>query len=198
MYGKLSAPIIMSDSFDESISTAYNYFTKHIFNKNKRLSLYGKNVYIEAHEMIDERPEGFWHIISLDEKHRFTHILPCINDPVIQHCCQNCIKKERTVALKYNTETRNICLYRACRIPWIVDIIALANKKDLDVSVWLKPGNNSSSDKLYLRYNHDGADFLVIFTSEKHFYRLISAYPVFFNYEKTKLEKEYSTYRFLP
>ena len=195
MYGKMSFPLTLAGSFDEGITTAYEYFSEHIYNKEKRPSLFGKDIFVEAHEKIDDRPQGFWHIVSLEEKHHFTKVLPCTNDATIDNCEQNCNAKTRMVSIKYNTEDRSLCLYRASRIPWIVDIINLANNKDPDIAVWLKPGGSSSSDKLYLRYNHDGADYVVIFSSEKRFYRIISAFPVFYVSEKADFDKDYSNYK---
>ena len=138
-------------------------------------------------------PQGFWHIISLEEKHRF-EILPCVNDQNISLCSQNCTNSHHTVLIKNESERRNICLLRASRLPWIVDIIRLANRDDSSVSVWFKSENGKQSGKLYLRYNHAGADYILIFSAEKHFYRLISAYPVFYSRDKARFEKDAEKY----
>ena len=116
-------------------------------------------------------------------------VLPCVNDGNIELCNQNCNDSHHTIVIKNGTETRNICLLRASRLPWIIDIIKLACKNDPSVNVWLKPGTGKQSGKLYLRYNHQGADFVLIFSAEKHFYRLISAFPVFYTNEKRILIK---------
>lgn len=192
MYGKMSPPLALTGTFDEQITIAFEFFTEHIFNKDHRLSLFGKNIFVEAREIINDRPQGFWHMVSLEDNHHFTKVLPCTNDAVIDNCEQNCNTKAHVISVKNNTENRNLCLYRASRIPWIVDIINLANKNDPDVCVWFKPGGNYSNDKLYLRYNHEGADYIIVFAVEKRFYRIISAFPVFYVSEKENFDKEYA------
>lgn len=75
-----------------------------------------------------------------------------------------------------------------------MDIIRLANRDDSSVSVWFKSENGKQSGKLYLRYNHADADYILIFSAEKHFYRLISAYPVFYSRDKARFEKDAEKY----
>lgn len=195
VYGKLSNPIVFEDDFEKSIDSAYLYFCDNIYNSEKRPTLFSKKIFIEAREKINERPSGFWHIVSLEERHRFNKVLPCNNDSSINCCNQNCNKKTNVVTIKYGTECRSICLYRASRIHWIIEIISLANISDSDVKVWKKPGTSKESDKLYLRYNNDGADFVIVFSVEKRFYRLISAFPVFYLSEKETFDKEYLLYK---
>lgn len=190
MFGVLSSPLKLTGDFERDIDAAYEYFQREINDRNKRPTLFDKEVFIEAHEKIDERPQGFWHIISLEQTHHFK-VLPCVNDGNIDLCDQNCNQSLHSVAIKSGTEVRNICLLRASRLPWIVDIIKLACKGDPSVNVWLKPGKGKQSNKLYLRYNHDGADYVLIFSAEKRFYRLISAFPVFYTSDKADFEKEY-------
>ena len=193
MYGMLSSPLAFSDNFEDNLNVAFQYFQSEINDRSKRPVLFDKEVFIEAHEQIDGRPQGFWHAISLEDTHRFK-VLPCINDKNINLCAENCNAGHHQISIKYNTETRNICLLRASRLPWILDIIKLANKDDPSVQVWLKPGTGKSSQKLYLRYNHDGVDYIIIFSVEKQFYRLISAYPVFYTKDKVNFNKDYATY----
>ncbi len=112
----------------------------------------------------------------------------------IELCNQNCNASHHAIVVKYGAETRNVCLLRASRLPWIIDIIKLAGKNDSSVNVWLKPGTGRQNGKLYLRYNHHGADFVLIFSVEKRFYRLISAFPVFYTNEKENFDKDYRKY----
>ena len=109
-------------------------------------------------------------------------------------CNENCTSGTKQVSIKYGTENRNICLLRASRLPWIVDIIKLASRDDKSVKVWMKPGNGKQSPKLYLRYNQYGVDYVLIFSAEKRFYRLISAFPVFFTSEKRDFSKDCEKY----
>lgn len=194
MYGKLSSPLTLSSDYSSSLAIAYSFFEQNIAPPENRPLLFGKRVFIEAREQIDNRPSGFWHIVSLERNHRFTKILPCNNDAAITTCMENCNHPTHAISLKSGTETRNICLYRASRIPWIIDIITLANSGDSDIQMWLKPGGQYASNKLYLRYNKSGADYVLIFSAEKKYYRLISAFPVFYLSEKATFDKDAAQY----
>ena len=193
MNNKLSMPLQLTGDIDTDIESAFHYFQENINDRTHRPALFDKEVFIEAHETILDRPVGFWHLISLEEKHRFD-VLPCVNDPNINLCNENCSSGINQVSIKYGAETRNICLLRASRLPWIVDIIKLANRDDKSIKVWLKPAKGKQCPKLYLRYNQHGVDYVLIFTAEKRFYRLISAFPVFYTSHKRDFSKEYEKY----
>ena len=193
MYELLSSPLNLTGDFNEDIDTAYEYFQAELNDRRKRPTLFDKEVFIEAHEQVEERPQGFWHIISLEDNHKFT-VLPCINDKNIALCSQNCVKSHHSIQIKNGSEKRNICLLRASRLPWIVDIIKLASRNDPSVDVWLKPEKGKQSGKLYLRYRHTSVDYVVIFSAEKHFYRLISAFPVFYDNQKSDFDKDAERY----
>lgn len=195
MNSNLSPILQFPADVQQSLDIAYDYFAKNIADRGHRPELFGKEIYIECSEDINDRPVGFWHIISLEDKHRFQKIVPCVNDPTIDICNQNCITGKNQIVVSYGAETRNICLYRASRLPWIIDLVKMANRDDPAVQVWLKSGGKKANDKLYLRYNHNGNDFLVIFSSQKKFYRLISAFPVFYLNEKSDLDNDYKMYR---
>lgn len=194
MYGALSNPLVLPDDFEKAIGEAFKYFQENINNSQKRPTLFDKSIFIEANEIIDDKPQGFWHIISLETKHQFK-VLPCVNDCTIDICNQNCINGQRKVKIKHGTEERNICLLRASRLPWVVDIINLANKDNSQIKMWLKENKNYNNQKLYIRYTCGGADYVVILSVEKHFYRLISAYPVFYIKDKKDFEKDYTEYK---
>jgi len=189
MYKELTAPLSLSSSFEDSIKVAYEFFNSQINNKAKRPALFDKEIFIEASERINDWPVGFWHIISLEETHKFK-VLPCNNDITMEHCNENCETKSYQVCIKCQTETRNICLLRASRLPWILDIIKLANQGDSSIIVWRKPNG-----KLYLRYNHYGNDYVLIFSDNKKFYRLISAFPVFYTKERKELDRDSQEFR---
>lgn len=194
MNSNLSPILEFPADVNQSLNIAYDYFAKNIGNRAHRPALFDKEVFIDCTEYIDDRPAGFWHIISLEDKHRFSKILPCTNDPTIDLCEQNCVTGKNQVAIKHGVENRNICLYRAARLPWIIDLIKMANRDDPAVQVWLKPGGSKANDKLYLRYKHSGKDFAVIFSVQGKFYRLISAYPVFYLNEKQDFDNDYAAF----
>lgn len=195
MNSTLSPILQFPPDVKQSMDIAYQYFAEHIADRAHRPSLFDKEVFVECSEKINDRPVGFWHIISLEDKHRFSKIIPCINDPAIDLCDQNCVTGALQVAIKNATETRNLCLYRASRLPWIIDLIKMANRDDPAVKVWLKPGGKKASDKLYLRYNHSGIDYVVIFSAVRKYYRLISAFPVFYLNEKQDFDNDYNRYK---
>jgi hypothetical protein len=195
MSNQLSPILQFPADASQSVDIAYAYFSKNIGDRAHRPTLFDKEVFIECSEIVADRPVGFWHIVSLEEKHNFSKIVPCVNDPSIDLCNQNCITMENQIAIKYGTEIRSICLYRAARLPWIIDLIKMANRDDPAVQVWLKPGGQKANDRLYLRYNRNGNDFVVIFSVQKKFYRLISAFPVFYIRDKQDMDKDYAAYR---
>lgn len=194
MNSNLSPILQFPEDVNQSIDIAYDYFSKNIADRAHRPALFDKEVYIECAEIIDDRPVGFWHIISLEDNHKFSKIVPCVNDPAIDLCDQNCVSGKYQVAIKSGSENRNLCLYRAARLPWIIDLIKMANRDDPAVQVWLKPGGQKANDRLYLRYKHGGNDFVVIFTVQRKFYRLVSAFPVFYLKERNEMDKDYTTY----
>ena len=59
MFGGLSSPLPLTGDFNKDIETAYTYFQRELNNRQKRPSLFDKQVFIEAHEQIDGRPQGF-------------------------------------------------------------------------------------------------------------------------------------------
>lgn len=195
MNSNLSPILQLPADVNQGLDIAYEYFSEKIADRAHRPALFDKEVFIDCTEYIDDRPAGFWHIVSLEDKHKFSKIVPCVNDPAIDLCEQNCITGKNQVAIKHGVETRHICLYRAARLPWIIDVIKMANRDDPAVQVWFIPGGQKANDRLYLRYNHSGNDFVVIFTVQKKFYRLVSAFPVFYLNEKQSMSKDYSTYR---
>ena len=175
MPNDLPATLDMQEDIEKNIDIAYEYFALYLKDKASRPTLFGKMVYIDISEYIDEKPIGFWHLISLKELN--TEILPCNNDHAVSLCKQNCITMKRFVFLKRHEEARAICIYRASRLPWIVEIICLANVKSEKIKCWLISDKNSS--KLYIRYQQGATDFILILKEEKTMYRLTSAFPVF-------------------
>ena len=183
-FAKLSDTLELTDNFDESIEMAYKYFAEKINNKEKRPVLFDKEVFVEAGEWPAGKPVGFWHIVSLEETHKFK-VLPCVNDIASELCDENCEKKYHRINIKYDTETRELCLLRASRLPWILDLFRLANRDDPSVTVWIKPDK-----KVYLRYNHYGIDYVIILSETKHYYRIITAFPVFYTKDKKGFAKD--------
>ena len=52
MYGVLSSPLELTGDFEKDIDIAYEYFSTAINDRKKRPTLFDKEVFIEAHEII--------------------------------------------------------------------------------------------------------------------------------------------------
>ena len=190
---ELSPPLDLSSDFEESIETAFAFFADNIFNRSKRPALFDKEVFIEANEVIEGKPIGFWHFISIENNHKF-EVLPCNNDITLEQCNGNCESNKHQISSTMKADKRNICLYRARRLPWILDILKMANRDDPAVKVWYKP-DDASNGKLYLRYCKQGNDYVVILANTKKFYRIISAFPVFYKKERKVFDKDYERFK---
>ena len=70
-----------------------------------------------------------------------------------------------------------------------MDIINLANEQDSRIKVWEK------DRKLHLRYDYGDIDYVLIFSSKKNIYKLISAFPVFYINKKETFDKDYNDYK---
>lgn len=53
MYGVLSSPLELTGDFEKDIDIAYEYFSTAINDRKKRPTLFDKEVFIEAHEIIE-------------------------------------------------------------------------------------------------------------------------------------------------
>lgn len=181
--------LIFNNDFENNINIASDFFYKNIFDKESRPDLWGKKIFIEAHEFVDKRPYGFWHLVSLDDNHHYKNLFPCNNDITISLCNYNCLYCTHKIVLRYSTETRYLCLYRASMLPWINEIIKLANIYDKRISFWKVPQPKQKS-KVYLRYKYNQDDYIIILSDESKFYRVIAAYPVFLKNEKERFDKD--------
>lgn len=185
---KLSLPLsICGITIDEAIEKMYSIYVKEIMPKEKRPELFGKFIYINSKEWIDQKAEMFWHMISLGDNEKF-NIYPCNNLSCGLICEENCKRKVRQISIGGNRK-RNICLYRGTMISWLIEIIALANNKDSAVQVWVKEG------KLHLRMVHETVDYIAIFEIKKNMYVLITAYPVFYISSKRNYTQDYYSYK---
>lgn len=184
---KLSLPIdVTGMTFEEIIEFEYEVFKREFMNKDTRVRLNNKFIFIDFNSWIDHKAEMFWHLISLNKRERFS-IFPCENNISDNICKMNCQTNTKNVTLK-NGQVRNICIYRACRISWIIEIIRLANNKDKNIKIWEK------DNKLHVRFKHQDVDYVVIFAINKERYQLVSAFPVFYISKKCEFDKGYQDY----
>lgn len=186
---KLSSLINIDDkkNLEDVIECTYEEFKKNLMDKGKRPRLLGKFVFIKFNWWIDYKAEMYWHLISLHEVERFG-VFPCENFISENICIKNCKTKLKQVTLK-NKQVRDICVYRALRINWIIDIINLANKNDANIKKWIK------DDKLHIRFQHEDVDYILIFEIYSDEYQLVSAFPVFYINKKETFDNDYNTFK---
>ena len=184
---KLSLPTDVTErTFEEIIDFEYDVFKQEFMDKDTRVRLNNTFIFIDFNKWIDHKAEMFWHLISLSENERFS-VFPCENNISDNICKMNCQTNKKSVTLK-NGQVRNICIYRACRIKWITEIIKLANKNDKNIKIWEK------DNKFHVRFQHQDVDYVVIFSINKGRYQLISALPVFYIKKKREFDKAYQEY----
>jgi len=189
---KLSPIINISkvSNIDEIIDIIYAEFKCKFMNKLNRPKLFGKFVYIKFDTWIHYKAEMFWHFISLNEIEKFG-VFPCENNISENICMENCLNKSKQIVMQ-NGQTRNICVYRAVRICWILDIINLANNNSENIKHWIK------DKKMHIRFQHDDVDYIIIFEIKKNMYQIISAFPVFYINKKKTFDTDYKNYRKKP
>ena len=85
---------------------------------------------------------------------------------------------------------------RAVRVNWIRSVLEMYNNDDSRVKYWEKVHSTNKRKRIYLRYQEEEIDFLVILEdiSDKRV-RFITAYPIFFLSAKRDYEKDYQTYQ---
>ena len=144
----LSPKLSFNNEIEHGIAKAYEYFSTQLNDQNERPRLFGKQIFYESYEMVENKIVGFWHLIST--KLINLSLLPCKGDIVYKQCDRNCIKLTRLIEIKNNKETRAVCLFRASHLPWIKDVIKLANERCEFVLCWqITDANNRK--KLYVK-----------------------------------------------
>ena len=178
---------VLCNSLNAAIELIYDVYKKELMDKNKRPKLFGKFIYLDCNSLINNKAEVFWHLISLSTKEKF-NILPCNNDKSYVLCKGNCLTEDNQIHLKKG-EKRNLCLYRAIRINWISNIIAFANQGSNYIEKWVK------NNRLYIRYQHNEIDYIVVLANKKKNYFFVSAYPVFYIKSKKNYSNDYELYK---
>lgn len=179
--------ISMTKNIDNIIDITYNEFKSKFMIKENRPKLFGKFIYVNFQNWIECKSEMFWHFISLNEIEKFG-VFPCENSISDNVCNGNCMNRIKQVSLS-DGQIRNICVYRAVRINWIIDIIELANNNSKYIKVWMK------GKKLHVRFQHEDVDYIVIFEMNRNKYRIISAFPIFYINKKKTFDNDYQKYR---
>ncbi|MED3888009.1 hypothetical protein [Priestia aryabhattai] len=198
---KLSSPIYIDKAKNdkELINDLYEDFKKNLMDREKRVKLFNRDIFVDCKNWITYKNEVFWHLISLSENEKF-NILPCNNCASGSRCNSNCIEKVDEVTLT-NGQKRYICLYRGIRINWVSEIISLANHGDENIKTWKKEIKKGRRDvvQFYIRFTHDAVDYVILFeekykNGELSRYHFITAFPVFYINKKQEYELDYQLY----
>ena len=172
---------------DSIIKSTYEEFkSKHMDRSIRPKELLGKKLIMEFANWVEYKADLYWHLISLSENEWF-NVFPCGNNLSSNICKENCLKKHRQIT-RTNGQVRTICVFRAIRVNWVIDIINLANKHDKRVRVWEK------DNKLHLRYEYGEIDYIIIFGVKRNSYKLISAFPVFYINKKQTFNKDFNEF----
>lgn len=207
---KLSPPITYETcDVNEIIESAYQSFKNGFMNKDNRPKYKGKFIFFNVNKNITvlnqdtcinmslDKPERFYHIISIDEK-EYCQVYPCYNTVEYETCEVQC---ETIRAKGYFAYLERVeCLYRVCRIHRISEVIELANINDEHIEQWIekeKDKNGNEIKKAYIRYTYGNDDYLVILKVKNsrngdYHYEFITAFPVFLKRSKQQLSKNYN------
>lgn len=181
------------DSHEEIIDLCYKSFKECVLSKENRPKLFELDLIVPVEPWIEYKAQVFWHLVSLSEKDK-SPILPCINDPSISKCDENCINHKYTVRVA-NGERRDICYYRATKAYWIQLIIKLANASDKNLKYWYKKDNKKKRRELYLRYQNKHIDYVVVLEAKANKkFVLITAYPIFYINTKRSFDRDFEKY----
>ena len=184
-------PIDISDcqDIDSIMDKCSRIFQNTIAYPYSRPKLKEREIFVSL-DQIESKAKIFWHIASIEQKNK--DVLPCTNDISVSLCKENCINGLDSIRIA--NEVREKCIYRATRVNWIKPVLEMYNSTDSRVKYWEKMNSNKKL-RLYLRYQEDGNDYLVIFEhkSEKRVV-LITAFPIFYVSCKRDYDKDYKDY----
>lgn len=175
------------NSLDAVVELVYDVYKEELMDKSKRPRLFGRFIYLDCNSWINNKAEMFWHLISLSTNEKF-NILPCNNDKSYVLCKGNCLTGTNQIIMK-NGEKRNLCLYRAIRINWISSIISIADKGSNCIEKWIK------NNRLYIRFQQNEIDYVILLDDKKANYFFVSAFPVFYINSKKKYSADYKLYK---
>lgn len=177
---------------EDIMSKCHDIFKATMAPKENKPQLKGREVLVPL-KWLECKAETFWHSASIEPKQKLD-ILPCNNDITSSLCGNNCILTTDSIVL--NGKEREKCIYRAIRVNWIKPVIEMYNNSDSRVEYWEKVHSTNKKNRIYLRYQEEEIDFLVILEdiSDKKV-RFITAYPIFFLSAKRDYENDYRAYQ---
>lgn len=168
------------------VDAAFLLFQEKLMNPEKREKYFGKTVYVDARNLVDDKLDIFWHVIGLSPHEKFD-VYPCANDPAQLICGNNCITRNWEVQTQ--DQKKAICIYRAIRAHRINEILKLGNDSDPTTKAW------DEDDRYFLRYQNGLEDYVLILEKMTRYpgsLKLITAYPVFYIRQKAVFDAAYA------
>lgn len=193
---------ILNHAEDNSLfEAAYDLFLNSMINKSNRPDLFGKFIFINEKREINDKENGFWHVVSIGEEDYKYDMFPCQNHIAHEHCVYQCDPEHSDNYLKEHYSIP--CIFRGHKINWIKSIIQLANedKEHENLRIWQNKHKKTREKRLLIRYVNHPIDYVLIFsiayTSKRDdikFYKLITAYPVVLKSYKKRFDREYNDF----
>lgn len=188
----LSEPIYIN--FEE----LYSKFQEVYGDKEKRVRLFGKFIFVDYSRFIKGKSELFWHLSSIESTEKYS-VNPCTNEVPLGECkyINHCENNENMSGDDLVKEIKRIpCIYRGSRIIWIDEIIKLASEESKLVKVWEVYVRKTGKTKIKLRFQSDTVDYIIILIKnlKTNSYKLITAFPVVYKASKRKFDKQYDNY----
>jgi len=184
----LSNPIYKK--FDE----IYLEFQRIYGDKDKRVQLFGKFIFIDYRNFIKNKSELFWHLSSIETTEKYD-VNPCTNEVGLGVCkyidfCENNIILDDDLIKELK---RIPCIYRSSRILWVDEIIRLANEKSEFIKIWEVTDRRSNKQKIKIRFQNETVDYIIILSKlRKDAYKLITAFPIVYKRSKQRYNKQFN------
>lgn len=212
MIDKVTDPNMLVNLLDDTTNMSLHFKKlKEIFfdefgtkRTTPRPKFRGKNVYVDLKEKTPfGTPKVFIHLLGFDKKDiNFSErsVLACTNDPISLRCNENCIHKtHKYMECQYEDggkKEKYLCLYRGVRIPWINQIIDLANRRSSYVRVFeeYREAKGKEITEVHLYYVEGIIHYDVILKKQGNQYILKTAFPVLHSRKKKDLERKYQEF----
>lgn len=185
------------EQWTELFNSAYEIFQVELNIRENRPTLFGRRLFIDARDQIDDKINGFWHVASIGADDSKFDMYPCSNDVAIGKCVFLCNVDHQDNFLKHKNSTP--CIYRASRISWIRQIIDMTNDSEefSKLKIWTHERNGEKH--LLIRYQFEIIDYIIIFkisykNNDIEFFRLITAFPVVLKSFKKRYDREYNNF----
>ncbi len=183
-------------TYEEQEKIAYDFFKNNIRDLNVRQKYKGKEIKLRlTPPYFDGKEEAFLHLTGFNEITKYSN-KPCKKIKLTGDCFTNCITDNIPI------NQRNLCIFRASLLPWFNVVLELANSDDSHIKYWenirIDRRRKKENKSILIRFQEDEIDYLIVIgvfkKNNEEIYQLRSAYPLFFDLDKRKADKEYETY----